>query len=43
MARVLAGEPTAINAVVWYEFLNGPLADDETAVVHAFARGPLLR
>lgn len=41
VARVLAGEPTAINAVVWYEFLNGPLADDEAAVVHAFVRGSI--
>jgi predicted nucleic acid-binding protein len=40
--RVVAGEPAAVCSVVWYEFLCGPLADDEAALAHAFLQGRIL-
>jgi predicted nucleic acid-binding protein len=37
--RVVAGEAAAVCAVVWYEFLLGPLAEDEAELAHAFIGG----
>lgn len=34
--RVVAGEPAAVCAVVWYEFLIGPIAADEIDLARAF-------
>ncbi|MFT4100675.1 MAG: PIN domain-containing protein [Burkholderiaceae bacterium] len=40
--RVLGGEAAAACAVVWYEFLNGPLAKDEAALARAFLQGRIV-
>lgn len=37
--RVLAGEKAAACAVVWYEFQQGPLVDDEADLARAFLQG----
>lgn len=37
--RVLAGEPASACAVVWYEFLSGPLMPDEADLARAFLQG----
>lgn len=37
--RVLAGEPAGACALVWYEFLNGPLREDEADLARAFLQG----
>lgn len=37
--RVVRGEPAAVCAVVWYEYLLGPLADDEADLARAFLSG----
>jgi len=37
--RVLDGEAVAVCAVVWYEYLLGPLADGESELAHAFISG----
>ncbi len=37
--RVLNGEVAAVCAVVWYEYLLGPLADGEAEMAHAFISG----
>lgn len=42
IARVLAGEAAAASAVVWYEFLSGPLATDEAKLARAFLQGRVL-
>ena len=42
VARVLAGEAAAVSAVVWYEFLSGPLAIDEAKLARAFLQGRVL-
>lgn len=34
--RVLAGEPAAVSAIVWYEFLIGPLEAQEAELARAF-------
>lgn len=39
VTRVVEGEAAAACAVVWYEFLLGPLADDEVGLAHAFIGG----
>lgn len=39
VSRVVEGEAAAVCAVVWYEFLLGPLADDEAGLAHAFIGG----
>lgn len=39
VARVVKGEAAAACAIVWYEFLSGPLADREAALARAFLRG----
>lgn len=37
--RVVEGEQAGVCAVVWYEFLLGPLATDEAELAHAFIGG----
>jgi predicted nucleic acid-binding protein len=37
--RVLDGEMVAVCAVVWYEYVLGPLADGEAELAHAFVSG----
>lgn len=37
--RVVAGEPAAACALVWYEYLLGPLAGSEAELAHAFLGG----
>lgn len=37
--RVLDGEAVAVCAVVWYEYLLGPLADGEAELARAFVSG----
>lgn len=37
--RVVAGEAAAACVVVWYEFLSGPLAENEAELAHAFIGG----
>jgi predicted nucleic acid-binding protein len=39
VSRVVEGEAAAVCAVVWYEFLMGPLAEDEAGLAHAFIGG----
>lgn len=39
--RVVNGEAAAVCAVVWYEYLLGPLADDEAKLAHAFLTGQI--
>lgn len=34
--RVLAGEPAGACSIVWYEYVVGPLADDEARLARAF-------
>lgn len=36
IARVLEGRAAAVSAVVWYEFLTGPLAESEAELARAF-------
>lgn len=42
IARVLAGDAAAASSIVWYEFLLGPLAQDEAALAHAFLQGRIV-
>ncbi|MBS0193003.1 MAG: PIN domain-containing protein [Proteobacteria bacterium] len=42
ISRVLAGEAAAASAVVWYEFLSGPLATEEVRLARAFLQGRIL-
>lgn len=42
IARVLEGEAVAVSAVVWYEFLIGPLVEGEAALARAFLQGRIL-
>src|SRR6185437_11130805 len=37
--RVVEGEAAAVCAAGWYEFLLGPLAEDEAELAHAFIGG----
>ena len=37
--RVARGEAAAVCALVWYEFLLGPLGDGEAELAHAFLGG----
>lgn len=39
VSRVVEGEAAAVCALVWYEFLLGPLAEDEAGLAHAFIGG----
>jgi predicted nucleic acid-binding protein len=40
--RVLEGEPCEVCAVVWYEFLIGPVGEEEIRLAHAFIRGDIV-
>jgi predicted nucleic acid-binding protein len=40
--RVLDGEPAAVSAIVWYEFLIGPLEPDEAELARAFVQGRIV-
>jgi predicted nucleic acid-binding protein len=42
VSRVLAGEPAAACAVVWYEFLSGPVAEEEVRLARAFLQGRIV-
>lgn len=37
--RVADGEPAAVSAVVWYEFLVGPVDETEVRLAAAFLKG----
>lgn len=40
--RVVEGEPAAASVVVWYEFLIGPLVQNEAALARSFLQGRVL-
>lgn len=40
--RVAAGEPAAVCSIVWYEYLCGPLNQEEVELAHAFVQGRIL-
>lgn len=40
--RIAAGEPAGVSTVVWYEFLIGPVAEEEVALARAFVRGNIV-
>lgn len=40
--RVLGGEAVAVSAIVWYEFLIGPLEPEEADLARAFIQGRIL-
>jgi predicted nucleic acid-binding protein len=42
IARIAAGEAAAISIVAWYEFLIGPISDQEIALAFGFVRGNLV-
>jgi predicted nucleic acid-binding protein len=42
IARVTAGEEAGVSAVAWYEFLIGPVDDEEVSLAQAFVRGNIL-
>jgi len=42
IARVLGGEPVCVCAVVWYEFMSGPLDEEEAELARAFLQGRIL-
>lgn len=42
IARIANGEPCAVSAVVWHEFLIGPVEPEEIRLVHAFIRGEVV-
>lgn len=39
--RVVQGEAAAVCAMVWYEYLLGPLGDGESELAHAFLSGSI--
>ena len=39
--RIVAGEPSAVCAVVWYEFLIGPIDSDEIDLARAFLQNKI--
>lgn len=39
IARVVQGEAAAASAIVWYEYLLGPLVDEEAELARAFVGG----
>ncbi|MGH8191920.1 MAG: PIN domain-containing protein [Rhodanobacteraceae bacterium] len=41
VARVVNGEAAAVCALVWYEYLLGPLADGESELARAFLSGKI--
>ncbi|MFY9972626.1 MAG: type II toxin-antitoxin system VapC family toxin [Chromatiaceae bacterium] len=42
ITRVAAGEEAGVSAVAWYEFLIGPVDDEEVSLALAFVRGNIL-
>ena len=40
--RIAAGEAAGVSAVVWYEFLIGPIVEAEVSLAHAFIRGNII-
>jgi len=40
--RIAAGEAAGVCAVVWYEFLIGPIDEAEVALAQAFIRGNII-
>ena len=40
--RTAAGEAAGVSAVVWYEFLIGPIVEAEVSLAHAFIRGNII-
>lgn len=40
--RIAAGAPAGVSAVVWYEFLIGPVADEEVMLARAFVKGNIV-
>lgn len=42
IARVVEGAAVAASAVVWYEFLTGPLAELEAELARAFLQGRIV-
>lgn len=40
--RVLDGEPVAVSAMVWYEFLIGPVEYAEVELARAFVQGRII-
>ncbi|WP_295429327.1 PIN domain-containing protein [uncultured Thiodictyon sp.] len=40
--RIAAGEAAGVSAVVWYEFLIGPILEAEVSLAHAFIRGNII-
>jgi predicted nucleic acid-binding protein len=40
--RIAAGEPAGISAIAWYEFLIGPVDDEEVSWAHAFVSGNIV-
>lgn len=42
IARVVEGEAAAVCAVVWYEFLMGPVEEAEISLAHAFLQGRIV-
>ncbi|NCT66724.1 MAG: type II toxin-antitoxin system VapC family toxin [Rhodanobacteraceae bacterium] len=42
LTRIVEGEPCAVCAVVWYEFLAGPVEAEEVRLAHAFIRGAVV-
>lgn len=40
--RIAHGEAAAASAVVWYEFLSGPLAASEAPLARAFLQGRIV-
>lgn len=39
---IAGGEPAAVSTIVWYEFLIGPVSEEEIALAYAFVRGNLV-
>ncbi len=42
ITRVVEGEAAAVCAIVWYEFLMGPVDETEIRLAHAFVRGRIV-
>ena len=36
------GAPAAVSSIVWYEFLIGPISEQEIRLAHAFLRGVII-
>lgn len=40
--RIAEGEPAAVCALVWYEFVIGPVEQSEIELAHAFLQGRIV-